>query len=178
MSATLRKTLMDTIDCVAKGDLDPDKARAVAELAKVHIDSQRQALESLKYLNTMAETDLSDFVFQHVSDIIDDRNAKFIDDDDSDSAKGKQLAPKKPKPDTKPLPAIEHKLTPTPASKSKAKEPPRAEWKNAVVAVLQKDQPLDLQEISRRTKIAEQNVYAILKADCFERDTESMYWMA
>lgn len=55
MSRTLRETLLDAIESIASGDIDPNKGMAIAKLAEVHIDSQRQAIEALKFAAELEE---------------------------------------------------------------------------------------------------------------------------
>lgn len=76
------------------------------------------------------------------------------------------------------LAAVEERPQPATEPRKSAAALPLEAQANMIATLLKSDQPLDLAEISRTTRIPQADCFQILKGESFERDTDGMYWIA
>lgn len=158
----LRELLLDAIEQVKDGSLEPDKAAAVADLSQAVINADRFQLEAMEFA-ARCKTDGLEFkapaLIEHQTTDDDEEIEDEIDEDEAE--------------DDEPEPE------PDPPKKSKSVAPALNQQRlTAVTACVKRDQPADLDDIAGATKIPKAELFQLLKDERFERDTDGFYWIA
>ncbi len=161
---SLRELLLDAIERVKDGTLEPDRAAAVAELSQAVINADRFELDAIAFVAENGGKPRALESRQPLALTHDDNEEVEPEDDEEiedeeDEEEPDEPAPTKTKPSTKP-----------PADKSR--------YQNMVLTLLKTDQPLQLEEIARITKIPQGELFKVLADEkSFERDGDRRYWV-
>lgn len=159
----LREVLLESIERVRDGKLDAAQGRAIAELSKSLIAAEKLEFDVFIYTTQQKERELHSqppLAIEHEAE-------ETAGDDDEESEDDDEEEPDEPseveEPETKP-------------KKSAAALPVDAQTE-LIEALLREDQPMELAEISRVTKIPQAECFQILKRSRFERTSEGFYWL-
>ncbi len=150
----LRELLLDAIEQVKDGTLDPSKASAVADLSQAVINADRFQLEAMEFAAEHGRPRVTVTQGQPLALTHDEEEDEPEDDEETEADEDE------PEED-EPAPKI----------------PPKASHVNTVKTLLKTNQPLELKEIARRTKIPQSELFKVLQDEAFER-VDGVYWIA
>ena len=173
---SLRSLLLETIEQVKDGTLEPIKATAIANLSEAILSVDRFELEKAEFF----------IEHQEAPELAAFREPLLLEGQAEDGEATHQEPPPsrqaaKPPKETAMRVATNHQR---PAGrKSAERQSPAATVISAdsdvqmLVQVLRREQPLDINELSQITKKSQATLFKLLKGEQFERDTDGMYWL-